>query len=51
MTPYKSIDISTWQGSIDWTKAKRYGIKGVMIRSSYGRGTKDDKFDNHIRIE
>lgn len=35
-TPYKVIDISAWQGDIDFKATKASGIRGVMIRSSYG---------------
>lgn len=41
MTPYKGIDVSKWQGEINWSKVKNSGIQFVMIRSSYGSGQED----------
>ena len=35
---YKGIDVSKWQGKIDWAKVKKDGIQFAMIRSSYGWG-------------
>lgn len=39
----KGIDISEFQGIIDFEKVKKAGIEFVMIRASYGR-KKEDKF-------
>lgn len=42
---YKGIDVSKWQGNIDWAKVKKDGIQFAMIRSSYGWGSKNiDKY-------
>ena len=30
------IDVSTWQGSIDWQKVRDAGVDGAIIRLSYG---------------
>lgn len=30
------IDISKWQGAIDWNKVKASGVKFVIIRAGYG---------------
>ena len=52
--PETVIDVSNFQSSIDWTKVKADGIKGVIIRCGY-RGASDAKlkidsmFINHIR--
>ena len=32
----KGIDVSKWQGEIDWTKVKADGVKFAMIRLGYG---------------
>lgn len=32
----KGIDVSKWQGSIDWTRVARDGVKFAMIRLGYG---------------
>lgn len=37
------IDISEWQGSIDWEKVKDSGVKFVMIRLGYGKGRYGNK--------
>lgn len=35
-TTVKGIDVSKWQGEIDWKKVKAAGIKFAMIRLGYG---------------
>ncbi len=37
------IDVSGWQGDIDWAKAKADGVEGVIIRLGYGEGNNADK--------
>ena len=37
------IDVSEWQGDIDWAKAKADGVEGVVIRLGYGWGNNADK--------
>ena len=37
------IDVSEWQGDIDWAKAKAGGVEGVIIRLGYGEGNNADK--------
>lgn len=37
------IDVSEWQGDIDWAKAKADGVEGVIIRLGYGEGNNADK--------
>nr|WP_034529108.1 glycoside hydrolase family 25 protein [Bifidobacterium stellenboschense] len=32
------IDVSTWQGTIDWQAAKNAGVEGAIIRLSFGWG-------------
>lgn len=45
---YKVIDVSDWQGQIDWAKVKADGIVGAIIR--YGDGNVLDKrFDENMR--
>lgn len=34
---YNGIDVSRFQGSIDWAKVKKAGIEFVMIRAGYGK--------------
>ena len=42
------IDVSKWQGSINWDKVKNSGIKFVMVRASYGKSQKDRYFDENV---
>lgn len=37
------IDVSGWQGDIDWAKAKADGVEGAIIRLGYGEGNNADK--------
>lgn len=37
------IDVSGWQGDIDWAKAKADGVEGTIIRLGYGEGNNADK--------
>ena len=41
----KGIDVSYYQGTIDWTKAKADGVEYAFIRVSDGLNTPDTKFD------
>ncbi len=36
------IDVSVWQGDIDWDKAKADGVEGVIIRLGFGSGNNVD---------
>lgn len=38
MTTYKGIDVSKWQGDIDWTMVKNSGVQFAMIRATFGWG-------------
>ncbi|MBQ5629934.1 MAG: hypothetical protein IIV15_01375 [Ruminococcus sp.] len=40
------IDVSTWQGSIDFDKVKKSGIDYVILRAGYGREL--DQIDNRF---
>lgn len=42
---YRGIDVSEWQGKIDFSRAKRSGIQVVYIRSSLG----SDYIDPYLR--
>lgn len=48
--PYKGIDVSRYQGDIDWAKVKKAGIEFVMIRAGYGKHSDqvDAKFKTNI---
>ena len=43
----KGIDVSVWQGNIDFGKVKVSGINFVIIRAGYGNGNKDKWFDEN----
>ena len=51
MAEYKGIDVSKWQGDINWAKVKAAGIKFAMIRSSYGSvdGQEDAKLAANVK--
>ena len=38
------VDVSQWQGSIDWSRAKAAGVEGAIIRLSYGWGNGFDTY-------
>ena len=44
----KGIDVSQWQGTIDWTKVKASGIEFAMIRAGYGQNNIDPQFERNI---
>ena len=37
----KGIDVSAWQGNIDWTKVKKDGIQFAILRCGYGMNLKE----------
>ena len=43
------IDVSKWQGNIDWTKVGQAGIQFAMIRASYGQSGVDSYFPNNAQ--
>lgn len=45
----KVIDVSKWNGKIDWDKVKAAGVYGVIIRAGYGRliSQKDSTFESY----
>ena len=45
---YKGMDVSSYQGDIDWAKVKSAGIDFVMIRAGFGK-TADSKCIQNIR--
>lgn len=45
---YKMIDVSSWQGNIDWNKVKADGVTGAIIRAGFDNDTIDNKFINNI---
>ena len=49
MAVYKGIDVSKWQGEINWSLVRNSGIQFAMIRSSFGwgKGQKDRFFETN----
>ena len=45
----KIIDVSYHNGTIDFKKAKKAGIEGVIIRAGYGQNNIDVKFHENIK--
>ena len=44
------IDVSTWQGKIDWNQVKGAGIHYAILRSSFGSSDPsqvDNQFENN----
>ena len=37
MSVYKGIDVSKWQGRIDWSEVKADGVEFAIIREGYGK--------------
>ena len=47
--PVHGIDISRWQGAIDWRQAKKSGVSFAFIKATEGGDLLDPKFDLHRR--
>ena len=47
----KGIDVSTYQGKIDWNKVKKAGIEYAIIRAGFGKYAKqkDNYFDANVK--
>ena len=45
----KGIDVSTWQGDIDWPKVAGQGIQFAILRATFGVEGVDRKFEQNIR--
>ena len=43
-TIHKGIDVSKWQGEIDWAKVKADGVEFAMLRAGYAQGNIDEQF-------
>lgn len=43
----KGIDVSKWQGTVDWDKVKAAGIEFAMLRAGYGQGNIDAQFERN----
>ena len=45
----KGIDVSKWNGTIDWKKVKADGIDYVIIRGGFGNATVDPQFESYMQ--
>lgn len=45
----KIVDISKWQGDMDFAQTKTAGVQGAMMRCAYN-GSKDTKFDEYEKL-
>lgn len=45
---FRGIDVSKWQGSINWKKVSQDGIDFAMIRSSYGSEHTDETLKKNV---
>lgn len=43
----RGIDVSEFQGNINWPRVRASGVEFAFIRASYGRWTIDDTFDQN----
>ena len=49
MSGYKTgVDVSQWQGTIDWEAAKAAGVQFAMLRAGFGRNNPDPQFERNI---
>lgn len=48
---YEGIDVSKWQGTVDFQKVKKSGMDFVMLRTGFGRfeGQKDPTFERNYQ--
>ena len=48
---YKGIDVSKWQGDINWEKVRASGVEFAMLRAGFGRcqGQNDTSFERNYR--
>lgn len=50
MSKYRTgVDVSQWQGTIDWEKAKAAGVEFAMIRAGFGQSSIDPQFERNIK--
>ena len=51
MAEIKCIDVSTWQGDIDWKKVKAAGYGHAILRAGFGRESTqvDNKFEKNYK--
>lgn len=45
----KGVDVSYWQGKIDWKAVKNAGIGFALIRIGYGKSGTDSRFEGNVK--
>lgn len=45
----KGIDVSSWQGTIDWAKVKQSGIQFAILRAGWGYNSIDPQFIRNVQ--
>ena len=45
----QGIDVSQWNGTIDWAQVKAAGIDFAILRIGYGSSSVDDEFADNVR--
>lgn len=48
-TADKGVDVSSYQGTVDWAKVKAAGIKFAILRGTVKAGTMDTKFEANYK--
>jgi len=43
------VDVSKWQGMMDWQKCKAAGAKYAFVRATVGAGYKDEQFERNYK--
>lgn len=46
---YKGIDVSSWQGNIDWQKVADYGMDFCILRITEAENVTDSKFERNFK--
>jgi lysozyme len=47
--PIHGIDVSKWQGDIDWQKARAHGVSFAFVKATEGGDRVDPRFDTYWR--
>lgn len=47
--PVHGIDISKWQGDVDWNEVRRAGISFAFLKATEGRDHADERFEQYQR--
>lgn len=45
---HRGIDVSSWQGTVNWDAVKKAGVEFVIIRAGYGQNNIDKQFVRNI---